>query len=82
MSILSKLWNPFSGAVKDQRSEAKLHRSAAMEIFDHTVKKKALHEEIYHEQKRLSDELRREQRRNHFGDLFQTAVPLKNQNRS
>lgn len=77
MSILSKLWNPFSGKVKDLKSEAKDDKSAAMAMFTQSVKRKAMHEEIYHEQKRLADELRREQRRNHFSDLFQTTVPIR-----
>lgn len=51
----------------------------AHEILQQTQELKAQHEEIYQEHKSLSDALRREQRKNHFSELFQTAVPLRPQ---
>lgn len=73
-----KLWNPFSKKAKDLRQDAREDKQAAFALHERAVKMKAYHEEIYHEQKQLSEALRKEQRKNHFSDLFQTAVPLRN----
>ena len=75
----SMIWNPFSKKVKVERERVKEEKKMAHAILQQTQGRKAQHEEIYQEQKSLSDALRKEQRKNHFSDLFQTAVPLRPQ---
>lgn len=77
MSDLWKMWNPFSKKVSHTKRDAEEDRNAASEIHADALAKKARTQKILNEQKMLSEELRREQRRNHFGDLFQTAIPLR-----
>ena len=76
--MTKRIWNPFS-RVKVERDRVKEEKFMAHEILRHTQELKARHEEIYQEQKSLSDALRKEQRKNHFSELFQTAVPLRPQ---
>ena len=75
----SRIWNPFSNKVKVEMERVKEEKFMAHEIQQQTQERKARHEAIYQEQKSLSDALRKEQRKNHFSDLFQTAVPLRPQ---
>ena len=77
--MTSRIWNPFSKKVKVERDRVKEEKFMAHEILQQTQERKAQHEEIYQEQKSLSDALRKEQRKNHFSGLFQTAVPLRPQ---
>ena len=77
--MTKRIWNPFPKRVKVERDRVKEEKFMAHEILHQTQERKAQHEEIYQEQKSLSDALRKEQRKNHFSDLFQTAVPLRPQ---
>lgn len=70
-----KVWNPFSTYGHLQKAQALENKRLAAELHEHSVRMKQYHTEIYEEQKRIAEELRRERRRNHFGDLFQTVPP-------
>ena len=78
MTNLRFLWNPFSKKTKDTKMQAKEARDRALALHKDAVEKKALHDKMYREQKELSNELRKEQRKNHFADMFRTTVPLRN----
>ena len=78
MTNLRFLWNPFSKKAKDERARAQAIRDRALALREDAIEKKALHDQMYREQKELSDELRKEQRKNHFADMFRTTVPLRN----
>ena len=78
MTNLRFLWNPFSKKTKNAKAQAKEARDRALALHKDAVEKKALHDEMYREQKELSNELRKEQRKNHFADMFRTTVPLRN----
>lgn len=76
----NRAWNPFSKDGKDAMSQAREAKKLAMQIRDQVLEIQAQHQELLLEQKRVSDELRKERRKNHFSDLFQTAVPIRNPN--
>lgn len=46
-------------------------------MFEAAVAESAHHTDLYNEQKRLSEQLRSEQRKNHFAEMFHEAIPLK-----
>lgn len=56
---------------------AEQERREALAIHQQTMHNKQKYEELYAQQKQLADLFREERRRNHFGELFQTAVPLR-----
>ena len=70
-----RVWNPFSSYGQLQKAAAKENQRIAIELHERSMRMKVYHTEIYEEQKRIAEELRRERRRNHFGDLFQTVPP-------
>ena len=68
------LWRKLIGR---KHEEVEDHRQTAHDILHSAVNDKARYAALYHEQKQVSDKFREEQRRNHFGKMFQTAVPLR-----
>lgn len=81
MSDLWRIWNPFSREARHSKKQAQQGRVTAEKLHEDAITRKVLSKKILTEQRLLSEELRKEYRRNHFGELFQIpAPPTQNRN--
>lgn len=72
ISDVLKTLNPFSPyGDEDQRTKASRYREEAEKNLATARARKAVFEDMYSQQKSMSDALRTERRKNHFSEMFQ-----------
>ena len=75
--LMRKLWNPFSKQGQQLRLEAKGDLLTIKALREHAAQFNAEQELLLEEQRKLSRALRKERRKNHFAELFEDTIPIR-----
>ena len=77
--FLNRLFEPFRRKAREQervRTQEDLANDKLLR--EHAERVVQIQRNYFLEQEKLADELRREQRRNHFSDLVFSSIPIRN----